>query len=163
MRLAQLVLPAMSDAGEGRIVNASSGIVHLTGGLTGWYQASKQGLIVVSDALRMEVASLGVDVVLIEPGGIGTAIWGNAEADLLRRRQHTLTPWGYDRALWLLRRFRGHMRSPEEVAHVIGSALTDERPRARYRVGVDGGGLRWANLAVPAGIRDRLVRTVLRL
>lgn len=144
MRLAQLALPVMGDAGEGRIVNVSSAIVHLTGGLTGWYQASKRGLTAVRDALRMEVASLGVDVVLVEPGGIETAIWDNAEADLLRRRQHALSPPSYDRALWLLRRLRGHMRPPEEVAHAIASALTEERPRARYRVGLDSGALRWA-------------------
>lgn len=144
MRLAQLALPVMGDAGEGRIVNVFSAIVHLTGGLTGWYQASKRGLTAVRDALRMEVASLGVDVVLVEPGGIETAIWDNAEADLLRRRQHALSPPSYDRALWLLRRLRGHMRPPEEVAHALASALTEERPRARYRVGLDSGALRWA-------------------
>lgn len=48
----------------------------------GWYHATKYALEAFSDALRMEVADFGIDVSLIEPGGIKTD-WGNIAADKL--------------------------------------------------------------------------------
>jgi NAD(P)-dependent dehydrogenase (short-subunit alcohol dehydrogenase family) len=68
VRLAQLVLPAMRARHRGRILNISSmgGRTTLPGG--GAYHASKYALEAISDALRMEVRSFGIYVVLIEPG-----------------------------------------------------------------------------------------------
>jgi NAD(P)-dependent dehydrogenase (short-subunit alcohol dehydrogenase family) len=57
IRLARLALPAMRMQGTGRIVNISSIFGRASTPLTGWYQAAKQGLEGVSDALRMEVAA----------------------------------------------------------------------------------------------------------
>ncbi len=161
MRLATLVLPAMRHRGQGRIVNVSSPTAHLTGALTGWYQASKHALSAVSDALRMEVASFGVDVVLVEPGGIRSNIWRKAEDDMVRRRTGSVYATAYDRALRLLRALEGRMHPPSDVAEVIGNALTAGRPRARYRVGADAVLLEWANSLLPARARDRVVRAAL--
>ena len=164
MRLAQIVLPHMRREGHGRIVNVSSSITSLNAAITGWYQASKEALSGISDALRMEVAQFGVEVVEIEPGAIDTAIWRNAEEDLLRRRAQA-TAYGrtYDRGLAIVRALQGRMTPPSEVAEVIGDALTVGRPQRRYRVGAGSGGLRVADQLVPGAVRDRLVRAVLRL
>lgn len=72
VRLTQLVLPGMRRAGEGRILNVSSmgGRVTLPGGA--FYHASKYAVEALSDALRMEVAQFGIDVVIIEPGPVKT-------------------------------------------------------------------------------------------
>ena len=43
------------------------------------YNASKFGLEGMSDSLRRELRSQGVDVILIEPGGVKTPIWKKAE------------------------------------------------------------------------------------
>ena len=85
MRLARLVLPAMREAGSGRIVNISSIMGRTATPLTGWYQGSKHALEALSDALRMEVAKDGIQVVLIEPGGFKTNIWEDLERDLANR------------------------------------------------------------------------------
>ena len=73
---------AQADAlrrARGRIVNVSSigGRVGLP--LVGAYNASKFGLEGLSDSLRRELRPLGVDVILIEPGGVKTPIWNKAE------------------------------------------------------------------------------------
>src|SRR5918997_1344208 len=70
----QAFLPALRS-GRGRIVNVSSigGRVALP--LVGAYNASKFGLEGASDALRRELRPHGVDVILIEPGGVKTPIW----------------------------------------------------------------------------------------
>ncbi|HYN74163.1 MAG TPA: oxidoreductase [Nakamurella sp.] len=72
VRLTQLVLPGMRRAGQGRILNVSSmgGRVTLPGGA--FYHASKYAVEALSDALRMEVAQFGIDVVIIEPGPVKT-------------------------------------------------------------------------------------------
>src|SRR2546426_3031418 len=78
MRLSRLALPHMRAQGGGRIVNVSSIYGLTTTPLTGWYQAAKHALEALSDALRMEVAQDGVEVVLVEPGGFKTGIWDSA-------------------------------------------------------------------------------------
>src|ERR671910_93834 len=70
----QAFLPALRR-GRGRIVMVSSigGRVGLP--LVGAYNASKFGLEGLSDSLRRELRPHGVDVILIEPGGVKTPIW----------------------------------------------------------------------------------------
>jgi NAD(P)-dependent dehydrogenase (short-subunit alcohol dehydrogenase family) len=68
LRLTQLVLPQMREAGAGRIVNLSSmgGRLVFPGG--GAYHATKYAVEALSDALRVEVAPFGIDVIVVEPG-----------------------------------------------------------------------------------------------
>ena len=72
-RIARLVLPAMRERGEGRIVNMSSIAGRVSLPLLGWYCAAKHGLEAMTDALRMEVAQYGIRVVLVEPGASAPA------------------------------------------------------------------------------------------
>lgn len=112
MRLARLSIPHMREQGGGRIVQVSSISGRVTFPLLGWYQAAKHGLEAVSDALRMEVASAGIAVVLVEPGGFGQdeGVYG-----------------------WLA----PLQSTAESVAAVVAGALTARAPRARYVVGLD--------------------------
>ncbi|GAC1437323.1 MAG: oxidoreductase [Solirubrobacteraceae bacterium] len=72
VRMCQLVLPAMREAGRGKIVNISSmgGTLTFPGG--GFYHATKYAVEAISDAMRFEVKGFGVDVILIQPGLIVT-------------------------------------------------------------------------------------------
>ncbi len=83
IRLTQLVLPGMRRRGRGRILNVSSmgGRITLPGGA--FYHASKYAVEALSNALRMEVAQFGIDVVLIEPGPVKTPWNDVAAASLL--------------------------------------------------------------------------------
>lgn len=47
-----------------------------------WYHATKYAVEALSDALRMETYDFGIDVSIIEPGGIKTD-WGFIAADKL--------------------------------------------------------------------------------
>ena len=49
-----------------------------------WYHTTKYALEAFSDALRMEVSDFGIDVSLIEPGGIKTD-WGIIASDKLEK------------------------------------------------------------------------------
>jgi NAD(P)-dependent dehydrogenase (short-subunit alcohol dehydrogenase family) len=72
LALTRLVLPGMREQGWGKIVNLSSmgGRFTFPGG--GLYHASKHAIEALSDALRFEVKSFGVDVIVIQPGLIRT-------------------------------------------------------------------------------------------
>jgi len=82
VRLTQLVLPGMRRRRGGRILNVSSmgGRATLPGGA--FYHASKYAVEAFSDALRMEVAQFGIEVVLIEPGPVKTP-WTDTAAGSL--------------------------------------------------------------------------------
>ena len=129
--------------------------------MLGWYQAAKHALSAVTDALRREVAEDGIDVVLIEPGGLDTGIWDKAEDDLRRRREVAGDPTPYDRSLRILRASRPSMPGPETAAEVVGTALTAGRPEVRYQVGLDAPLVRLAERLLPDRVHDRLVRAAL--
>ncbi len=161
MRLAALAAPSMRHRGEGRIVNVSSVTAHVTGAMTGWYQACKHGLSAVSDALRQEVAADGIHVVLVEPGALRTGIWDKTRDDLVLRREGSDDPTAYDRSLTVLRLLRRFLADPRAAAEVIGKALTARRPRSHYRVGADARLVETLDLLVPSRVKDRLARKVL--
>jgi NAD(P)-dependent dehydrogenase (short-subunit alcohol dehydrogenase family) len=131
-------LPAMRRRGRGRIVMVSSvaGRAAIMP-LNGWYHASKFGLEALSDVLRVEVASFGVQVVIIEPGffktNIGASIRGGGAA------QHEGSPYAkaYERMTTLLDLVERIAPGPDAVARAITSAIESERPRKRYLVGLD--------------------------
>jgi NAD(P)-dependent dehydrogenase (short-subunit alcohol dehydrogenase family) len=162
MRLARLALPAMRAAGAGRIVNVSSIYGRTSTPLSGWYQASKHALEAVSDALRIEVASAGIQVVLVEPGGFKTGIWDDMEQSL---GEHEGSPFAaaYRRSLRFTRLAEPLMGEPERVAKVIGRVLRTSFPRARYLVGYDAFALAITDQLTPTALKDRILRTGLGL
>lgn len=142
LRLAQLVLPGMRRAGTGRVVNVSSMGGRFTFPGAGAYHASKHALESLSDALRLEVRSFGVDVVVIEPGLIRTGFADTATEALDQIPDQGQGPYtAFNRAVARITReaYReGPLASlgggPDDVAKVIEKALRARKPRARYRV-----------------------------
>jgi NAD(P)-dependent dehydrogenase (short-subunit alcohol dehydrogenase family) len=67
------------QGGAGRIVNISSVGGQFAGPFLGAYHASKFGLEGLSDTLRRELVPFGIDVVVIGPGSVATAIWDKME------------------------------------------------------------------------------------
>jgi len=161
-RLARLVLPGMRERGGGRIVNISSIFGLTTTPLSGWYQACKHALEGISDALRMEVAGDGVQVVLVEPGGIRTAIWDEVES-LPEERAGSRYAAAYRRSASTTRLSRPLMRSSASVASVIARVLDARSPRARYLVGADAQALALVEQLTPTALKDRLSRLMLGL
>jgi NAD(P)-dependent dehydrogenase (short-subunit alcohol dehydrogenase family) len=159
----QAFLPALRRA-HGRIVNVSSigGRVGLP--LVSPYNASKFALEGLSDSLRRELRPHGVDVILIEPGGVKTPIWEKGEA-LADEMMEDVPPEAerlYGGMIAKLREETAKIAQerglePSAVAEAIGTALTANRPRTRYLVGADAK-LR-ARMAkyLPDRVMDRLI------
>jgi NAD(P)-dependent dehydrogenase (short-subunit alcohol dehydrogenase family) len=145
----QAFLPALR-AGGGRIVNVSSIGGRIALPLAGPYNASKFALEGLSDSLRRELRADGIEVSLVEPGGIKTPIWekGAARAGAMQER---MGPGAFERYGKLMQAVRDRSTKiatesgspPEAVAEVIGRALTASKPKTRYLVGRDAK-TRWA-------------------
>jgi len=141
LALCRLVLPGMREQGWGKIVQLSSmgGKFTFPGG--GLYHATKHAVEAISDALRFEVRSFGVDVIVIEPGLI-TSGFSDAVVRGLDGASAADAPYAeFNRAVGeasrdvyekgLLSKLGG---PPEAVAERIEAALRAKRPRARYTV-----------------------------
>ena len=158
MRLARLVLPAMKERGDGRIVNMSSVAGRMSTPLLGWYCASKHALEAVTDALRMEVEPDGVRVVLIEPGMFGTDIWSAAKDDDLPQPTSARYAAAYARVGAVGAR-ADKLPDPVWVARTVRLALANPVPLARYVVGPDAVGGLLAETFLPTVVTD-YVKTV---
>jgi NAD(P)-dependent dehydrogenase (short-subunit alcohol dehydrogenase family) len=129
---------------RGRVVNISSIGGRIALPLVGPYAASKFALEAVSDSLRREVRSQGIEVVLVEPGAIKTPIWGkgNAAADAMLADAPPEAEQLYGDMIQALRAETVKIEeerglAPEEVAKVVGEAMTARKPKTRYLVGRD--------------------------
>src|SRR5665811_631253 len=140
-RLSQLVLPAMRRARSGRIVNIGSMGGRITFPVGGFYHASKYAVEAISDALRVEVKPLGIDVILVEPGLIRTNFESrmNESLEVGAARRDAVTAYGDLLAANEKSSTGGYANDfmatgPESVAAVIVRAVQSARPRSRYVV-----------------------------
>ncbi|MDB4286156.1 SDR family oxidoreductase [bacterium] len=77
IRTAKAVLPMMRAQKSGLIIQVSSGAGRASFPGLGVYHASKWGLEGLSESMRYELAPLGIDVVIVEPGPFSTNFFGN--------------------------------------------------------------------------------------
>jgi NAD(P)-dependent dehydrogenase (short-subunit alcohol dehydrogenase family) len=162
MRLARLAIPHMRQQGGGRIVNISSIYGLMTTPLTGWYQASKHALEALSDALRVELASDEIAVVLIEPGAFKSSIWDSAGNDVQRRVDSEYFA-AYRRLEEGIKVSQRLMGDPIEVARLIASVMAAKSPKPRYLIGYDARAIDIYSKLLPTEVRDRLARITLGL
>jgi short-subunit dehydrogenase len=135
-RLTQLVLPAMIGHGYGKIINISSIGGKIATALGSWYHASKFALEALSDSLRNEVKQFGVDVIVIEPGGIKSEWAGIAADNLLKVSEHgRYRQMAMGFAEMLKGEVSGASADPKIVADLILQSITAGQPETRYSGG----------------------------
>ena len=158
-RLTQLVLPHMRKQHQGKIINVSSMGGRFTSYFGAWYHATKYALESFSDALRMEVKAFGIDIVLIEPGGIKTD-WGIIAADHLAV---SAKDGAYARAAektadGLRRQYSGKMMSdPMIIAKTIAKAIAKKHPKPRYLIGFGAKPLVFLHTILPTRLFDNIM------
>lgn len=162
MRLTQLVLPHMRRQKSGQIINVSSVGGRLTTYFGGWYHATKYSVEALSDALRMETREFGIDVSIIEPGGIKTN-WGLIAADkLINVAKHTpYESQAYKVANGMKKQFKGKMLSnPEIISRTILKAIKSHHPKPRYLIGFGAKPLVFLHTVMPTRMFEQLMRHV---
>jgi NAD(P)-dependent dehydrogenase (short-subunit alcohol dehydrogenase family) len=121
----------------GRIVNISSVGGRSASPFMAPYCASKFALEGLSESLRRELMLFGVDVIVVAPGAVATAIWGKAEqVDVTPYRNTPFAP-ALDRIRAYMLDSGGKGLKPEVLGEAILHALTTPRPKVRYTVAPD--------------------------
>lgn len=158
-RLIQLCLPAMRAQGSGRILNVSSIGGKLASPLGGWYHASKFALEGYSDALRNEVRQFGIQVVVIEPGGIASE-WGDIAASAAMQTSGKGPYAGMVARFAKAQAFKAP--PPSVVSDMMMRALKARRPAPRYSGGLGARPLLFLRGILPDRMFDRLIMLAFR-
>ena len=146
LRMNRAVLPAMKRQGSGLLLHVSSGAGRLAIPGMGLYCASKFAMEALAETYRYELASLGIDSVLIEPGAYGTPIM-----EKLEKGEDPSRKSGYGEMAEIPAKIRSRIAStranPQEIADMVLQII--ETPagqrQLRYRVGPGGPGVERIN------------------
>ena len=156
-RMIKAVLPSMTAAGGGTIINVSSVEGRLVTPFSGGYAASKFALEGLSEAMRYELWPQGIRVAVVEPGLFATD-FHDSQVEAAGAESRDLP---YGPAIGRYRERRGKYdrfaKDPVRVARVVNKIIRARRPRFRYPVGPE------ATLGIPASqlIPERLYQALL--
>jgi NAD(P)-dependent dehydrogenase (short-subunit alcohol dehydrogenase family) len=139
MDLSRLVIPVMRKQGQGRIINISSVLGFISMPFRGAYNASKYAVEGLSDTLRLELKSSGIDVVCIEPGPINSRFRDNAIDYSLQKidKENSHFQQQYKQMLNGYREQKeGSLftKGTEAVISKLIHAIEAKNPKAKYRV-----------------------------
>ncbi|MDR0604128.1 MAG: SDR family NAD(P)-dependent oxidoreductase [Bacteroidales bacterium] len=133
-RMTQQVLPYMRRQKSGKIINISSIGGKMATPMGGWYYASKFALEGLSDSLRMEVKQFGINVVLLEPGGIQSEWAGIANTNMLTASKDTIYA-PFAKKVSSIVSLENKLPKPIIIAQLIRKIIETRNPKARYAKG----------------------------
>jgi len=131
------------------LIRKAKGRILITGSIGGFfttpmlvpYCMSKYAMEAMADGLRRELRPFGVEVVLLEPGGIQSKIWekGISESEMFLKNAPPQMMEVYGWLVRALQRLAPQMekrsKPPQEVLDCVVRALESPRPKTRYRMG----------------------------
>ncbi|KTD28043.1 MULTISPECIES: SDR family NAD(P)-dependent oxidoreductase [Legionella] len=139
MDLTRLAIPVMRKQGQGRIINISSILGIISMPFRGAYNASKHAVEGLSDTLRLELRSSGIEVICIEPGPIASRFRDNAVDHSLKKidKENSFFKQQYQKML------NGYREQKEESLFTRGTdaviaklvhAIEAQKPKTKYPV-----------------------------
>ena len=156
-RLSQLVIPHMRKQRSGKIINVTSIAGKVAEPHGSWYHSSKFAVEGLSDCMRMELKQFGIDVVLIEPGGIKTE-WNNIARDnLVKVSGQTVYKDLVAKQVKMLKFFDAIGSKPIVIAKTICRAAKARRPKARYVAGRGSTTILTLRKILPDKMFDRMI------
>jgi NAD(P)-dependent dehydrogenase (short-subunit alcohol dehydrogenase family) len=144
------VLPLFRQQGSGTIINVASIGGRIGFPMTAAYHGTKWAIEGITEAMRYELAPLGIRVKIIEPGGIKT--------NFIERGATWAVHPAYSQTIERVRAFMveidDRLPAPDGVARAIYRAATDRSSRLRYSPHAEI--FLWLHALLP----DRLWRTL---
>lgn len=132
LAVCRLAASHLRARGHGVIVNVASVAGHIPMAFQAHYSASKAALIMLTRALRLELAPFNVQVVSIEPGDFATGITAARQLSVPVAR--SVYP-AFARTLAVITRDETSAAPADEVAERIARVLDQRRPPASILVG----------------------------
>lgn len=162
IELTNLAIPVMRRQGHGRIVMNSSVLGYSAFPYRGAYNAVKFAVEGISDTLRLELSSTGIEVSLVEPGPIVSRFRENCQAPFEKHIdwQHSVHRHQYEGQLARLNKpgpAAPFTLPPEAVLAKVVHALESRRPRPRYPVTVPSVLFWWLKRFLPIRLMDRVL------
>lgn len=163
IRMIRAVVPYMRKDKSGRIINIGSIAGKMVLPVSGAYCASKFALEALNDALRLELTTFGISVVLVEPGNIQTnfmnIVQGNSEKIISNPNSV------YNELYQNYERFnttsRNNNPGPEVVSRVVEKVLESSKPKARYRAAVPA--INYLITKLGDSMKDIVVKSLFRI
>src|SRR5271157_17530 len=162
--MSKAVLPVMRRQKSGHIIQIASVGGRLGQPLLGAYCSSKFALEGFSESLRIETHSLGIRVVLVEPGAFETDIWTRN----VTIAQGALDPNSpnkerSERFVEFIKQSARHRRDAREVARLILRIANTPNPRLRYLIGTDAKMQVWLKRLLPWKTYERMVAKAVKI
>lgn len=161
-RVNNAVLPAMRARRSGRIILTASMSSHISTAGSGWYAATKHAIKALAEALRMEVAHLGIKVIQIEPGPVRTGF----EAVAFDAMDRLAISPDYQDVIGGFRRYmaKSYAAAPDgrSTVQAMLRAATARHPRTVYRTTLEARVLPLLRSALGTGVFGRVTVKLFR-
>ncbi len=127
------VLPQMRAQNSGLIINITSIAGYMGLPYRSVYSASKGALELITESLRMEVKSFGIQITNVAPGDFATNIAsGRYHAPLINGSAYEIP---YGNSLKMMNEHVDSGSNPNEMAEAIYKIIQNPNPRIHYKVG----------------------------
>ncbi len=136
IQFARAILPYFRAQGSGHFVQISSTLGQRTLPFAGLYCMSKWAIEGFCDALSLEVASFGIKVTIVEPGGARTDFGGRSGDLAPALEAYANTPVGYMRAN-ISQNASMAKGDPRKIAQAIVNCTELPEPPLRLTLGSD--------------------------
>src|SRR6187431_481698 len=127
------VLPQMRSQKSGLIINVTSIAGYMGLPYRSIYSASKGALELITEALRMEVKSFGIQITNIAPGDFATNIAaGRFHAPVIEGSAYEIP---YGNTLKMMDEHVDSGSNPNEMAEAVYKIIQNPNPRIHYKIG----------------------------
>jgi NAD(P)-dependent dehydrogenase (short-subunit alcohol dehydrogenase family) len=162
--MSKAVIPVMRRQKSGHIIQVASVAGHLGQPMLGAYCSSKFALEGWSESLRIETHSLGIRVVLVEPGAFETDIWTrNVMIGAGALDPNSPNKERSQRFAEFVKQSAKHRRDAGDVARLILTIAKNPNPRLRYMIGTDAKLQVWVKRLLPWKRYERLVAKAVKI
>ncbi|MGA3055960.1 MAG: SDR family oxidoreductase [Candidatus Korobacteraceae bacterium] len=162
--MTKAVLPVMRAQKSGYIITVNSVAGRLGQPMLSAYCASKYALEGWSESLRIETHSLGIRVVLVEPGSYDTDIW-TRNVVIAKGALDPTSPnkERSQRFAEFVKNSAKHRRDAREVAQLIVRIARHPNPKLRYLIGTDAKVQVWLKRIVPWRRYERMIAKAVKI
>ncbi|MEO6697797.1 MAG: SDR family oxidoreductase [Paraperlucidibaca sp.] len=162
LAMTQAVIPAMAAQGRGLIVNIGSVSGVLTTPFAGAYCATKAAVHALSDALRLELAPLGIRVMTVQPGAIASSFGDTASSTVQLKSDSLYAPLA-DAIMKRATASQQRATPASKFAEQLAKAMLATKPPALIRIGNGSRALPWLARWLPLAWRDALLSRLFSL